>query len=617
MPGHKGRPPFGAADLYALDTTELPNTDDLYAAEGGLREAMRLYAQAAGAAKTIFLHNGSTAGNHVMLQLYAREGETVLLPRNAHLSAVNACVLGGMRVKWMPVRCTPDGYCYLAEEDVLAALRANLDARAMLLVRPDYYGGAMREDVFRRIAAAAHRQGTKVVVDEAHGAHFPWCDGTTSAGALGADAWVQSVHKTLMGLTGSAVLHLADSADERRAWTLLRREQTSSPSFLLMLSIDDSRAWMEENGRAHLRALSEAVNDVRRRLVGTPYHDAYANWANLPVRFDPTRLVIFAPQGGKFLAEQLREAGLDVEMADERRVVLILSVMDDIVEIRRLPELLASIPAAEKKQFAPLTLMPDMPEAVLTPRQAAMAGVPVVFFTLEMTASELGERMVLAESSADPLRIRQGRLSPEEVEDVHRTAERMSALPVHVDDTPYINVDQLCVIAKSLRAKGLLGLLIVDYLQLLATVNPGRTREQEVAECSRKLKGLARSLGCPVIVSSQLNRQAEDRAGSPELRHLRESGAIEQDADLVILLHRPERYHIRVDPDTGWSTRGMGIATVAKHRNGATGKVYYGYNPSMTKIGEFAGTPVTAPANNLKRKEDERKSSDLFGGSAG
>ena len=188
---------------------------------------------------------------------------------------------------------------------------------------------------------------------------------------------------------------------------------------------------------------------------------------------------------------------------------------------------------------------------------------------------------------------------------------------VHVDDTPYINVDQLCVIAKSLRAKGLLGLLIVDYLQLLATVNPGRTREQEVAECSRKLKGLARSLGCPVIVSSQLNRQAEDRAGSPELRHLRESGAIEQDADLVILLHRPERYHIRVDPDTGWSTRGMGIATVAKHRNGATGKVYYGYNPSMTKIGEFAGTPVTAPANNLKRKEDERKSSDLFGGSAG
>lgn len=245
-----------------------------------------------------------------------------------------------------------------------------------------------------------------------------------------------------------------------------------------------------------------------------------------------------------------------------------------------------------------------------------MAGVPVVFFTLEMTASELGERMVLAESRADPLRIRQGKLTAEEVEDVHRTAERMSALPVHVDDTPYINVDQLCVIAKSLRAKGELGLLIVDYLQLLATVNPGRTREQEVAECSRKLKGLARSLGCPVIVSSQLNRQAEDRAGSPELRHLRESGAIEQDADLVILLHRPERYHIRVDPDTGCSTKGMGIATLAKHRNGATGKVYYGYNPSMTKIGEFEGVHVAVPGKSYKEKGNEGKIGDIFGGAA-
>lgn len=373
MPGHKGHAPFGAADLYALDTTELPNTDDLYAAESGLREAMRLYAHEAGAARTLLLHNGSTVGIHGMLQLYAREGETVLLPRNAHLSAVNACVLGGMKAVWIPVRCTPDGYCYLAEEDVLRALLAHPEAKALLLVRPDYYGGAMREEVFRRIAEAAHRQGTRVVVDEAHGAHFPWCDGMTSAGALGADAWVQSVHKTLMGLTGSAVLHLRSEADEARAWTLLRREQTSSPSFLLLMSIDDSRAWMAQHGRARLRALADAVAEVRNRLNGTPYQDAYAAWANLPVRFDPTRLVIAAPQGGKRLAEQLRAVGLDVEMADERRVVLILSVMDDLDEIRRLPALLAEIPTGAEKRFAPIAPLPPLPEAVLTPRQATMA----------------------------------------------------------------------------------------------------------------------------------------------------------------------------------------------------------------------------------------------------
>lgn len=221
-------------------------------------------------------------------------------------------------------------------------------------------------------------------------------------------------------------------------------------------------------------------------------------------------------------------------------------------------------------------------------RKAAMAGVPVAFFTLEMTAAEVGERFVLAESLADPLRMKQGRLTGEELDDVRRTAERMSALPIHVDDTPYINIDQLCVIAKGLQAKGRLGLLFVDYLQLLETVSKGRTREQEVAECSRRLKGLARSLGCPVIVSSQLNRQVEgQRYGIPELRNLRESGAIEQDADMVVMLYRPERCGFPTEKESGYPTEGLGVAIVAKHRNGSTGKVYYGYNPSMTRIGEY------------------------------
>ena len=113
MPGHKGQAPFGPVDLYALDTTELPVTDDLYSAERGLKRAEDLYAAATGAGASLFLHNGSTSGNHVMLQLYAHEGDTVLLPRNAHMSAVNAGVLGGLKVVWMPVTQRADGYCYL------------------------------------------------------------------------------------------------------------------------------------------------------------------------------------------------------------------------------------------------------------------------------------------------------------------------------------------------------------------------------------------------------------------------------------------------------------------------------------------------------------------------
>ena len=108
-----------------------------------------------------------------------------------------------------------------------------------------------------------------------------------------------------------------------------------------------------------------------------------------------------------------------------------------------------------------------------------------------------------------------------------------------------------------------------------------------MAECSRKLKALARSIKCPVIVSSQLNRQAEDQTTPPDLRHLRESGAIEQDADMVLMIHRPERHHILVDEKTNCSTKGMGILSVAKHRNGSTGRIYYSYNPSMSHITAF------------------------------
>lgn len=393
MPGHKGKSPYGVNDLYALDTTELPETDDLYEAERALRQAMEAYAAAAGAAKTLFLHNGSTSGIHVMLQLWAKEGETVILPRNAHLSAVQACVLGGMRVAWLPVACTPDGYAYVQPEEALRVLRAHPEAKALLLVRPDYYGGAMGEADFRRVVHQAHAQRTKIVVDEAHGAHFPWHDTMVSSGALGADAWVQSVHKTLPGLTGSAVLHLADATQEARAWTLLRREQTSSPSFLLMMSIDDSRAWMNEVGTERMRRVAQEIRALRKTLMQTPYRDAHDGWKQLPVRFDPLRLVLNAPQGGKRLLQQLREVGVDAEMADERRVVLIFSAMDEPETIRHLGELLREIPVEEMSEIPPVKQLPPIPESVLTPRQAAMAEekmVPLAQAVGKISAAAVG-----------------------------------------------------------------------------------------------------------------------------------------------------------------------------------------------------------------------------------
>lgn len=369
MPGHKGKAPFVPVDMYALDTTELPLTDDLYAPERGIDQAQRLYAQAAGAAKTLLLTNGSTSGIHVMVQLYCREGDTVLLPRNAHLSAVNGCIMGGVKVRWLPVSMTADGLCYMKESDVIAAMDAHPEAKAIFLARPDYYGCMLP---LEGIVAAAHARNIRVVVDEAHGAHFPWMAGVKSAGACGADAWVQSVHKTLPGLTGSAVLHLADARDHDRALRLLRREQTSSPSFVQLMSIDDARAYMALHGCERLSAVAAAVAEVRRNLPSLGYGDAHALWRDTGMQFDPTRLVIDAPQGGADLAVALRERGVDVEMCDHRRAVFIITATDEPKDVRKLLSILEEIPP-EQTEIPALPMLTAVPERAMEVRAAAMA----------------------------------------------------------------------------------------------------------------------------------------------------------------------------------------------------------------------------------------------------
>ena len=369
MPGHKGRAPFGPVDMYALDTTELPLTDDLYAPERGVAQAQTLYAEAVGAARTLLLTNGSTSGNHVMLQLYAREGDTVLLPRNAHMSAVNGCILGGLKVRWLPLSMTTDGLCYIRAEDVISAMDAHPEAKVVLLTRPDFYGNCID---LERVAEAAHARNIRVVVDEAHGAHLPWMQGMKSAGACGADAWVQSVHKTLPALTGAAALHLAHAADHTRALTLLRREQSSSPNFVMLMTIDDARAYMEDCGAQRLLAVAAAADEVRRMLPALGYADAHVGWRDTGLAFDSTRLVIDAPQGGKALAAALREKGIDAEMYDLRRAVFILSAMDDAADVLAIGEALKEIPAVSAAIPA-LPMITAIPERAMEVRAAVMA----------------------------------------------------------------------------------------------------------------------------------------------------------------------------------------------------------------------------------------------------
>jgi arginine/lysine/ornithine decarboxylase len=183
---------------------------------------------------------------------------------------------------------------------------------------------------------------------------------------------VQSVHKTLPGLTGAAVLHLRDESDHDRALRILRREQTSSPSFVLLMSIDDARAYMEERGRVNLQATADAADALRRELPALGYRDAHEAWRDTGLAFDRTRLVIEAPQGGAKLAAQLREHGIDVEMNDLRRVVLILSAMDSPEDIGKVADALRAIPA-DATEIPCLAELTGLPEQAMEVRSAAMA----------------------------------------------------------------------------------------------------------------------------------------------------------------------------------------------------------------------------------------------------
>lgn len=416
MPGHKGRAPFEASSLYALDTTELPLTDNLHAPRGAIREAEALYARSAGAAAALFLTGGATAGVHTLLQLYAREGDTVLLPRNAHLSAVNACIQGGLVPVWIPLRQTPGGFFCVAQEDVLQALQTHPETKSLLLTRPDYDGVMMP---LEGLAAQCAARGCRLLVDEAHGAHLPWLYPDQTALALGAAGSVQSCHKTLPALTGTAVLLLQDAADVPRARLLLRRSQSSSPSYVLVRSIDDARAWMDLRGRQRLSRLTRLADRLRRRAAEAGYPDPREALASAGYTQDPTRLVLRASQGGEALAEALAARGIDVEMAEADRVVCILTAMDTAADLDRLARALADIPPLPRLQAVPPAALPPLPEAALTPRQAAMRLAEAVPFPA--AAGRIAAEALGVYPPGIPLAVPGERLTPEILAIMERT----------------------------------------------------------------------------------------------------------------------------------------------------------------------------------------------------
>ena len=217
------------------------------------------------------------------------------------------------------------------------------------------------------------------------------------------------------------------------------------------------------------------------------------------------------------------------------------------------------------------------------------ANIPVAFFSLEMSKESLVQRMLTAEARIDAQRLRKGMLRDDDFPRLARAAGILSSAPVWIDDTPGITLLEMRSKARRLKADANIGMVIVDYLQLMQGPTNAESRQQEVSQISRGLKALAKELSVPVVALSQLSRAPEQRTGDnkrPQLSDLRESGAIEQDADLIMFLYRQEMYDGPVDKD-GNSLEGKAEVIVGKQRNGPTGIVNLFFQKHFTRFENY------------------------------
>ncbi len=226
----------------------------------------------------------------------------------------------------------------------------------------------------------------------------------------------------------------------------------------------------------------------------------------------------------------------------------------------------------------------------------------VAIFSLEMSSLQLVNRMIVSETELASDKIRNGNLENFEWEQLDYRIKNLLEASIFIDDTPALSIFEFRAKARRLKKKNDVDLIIIDYLQLMTGQqdNNKGNREQEVSVISRSLKAVAKELNVPIIALSQLNRAVELRGGTkrPQLSDLRESGAIEQDADLVLFIHRPEQNGIDVDEE-GNSVLGLAEIILAKHRNGPLGRVYLRFKKELAKFSELDESPMDdLPDNN-------------------
>ncbi len=306
--------------------------------------------------------------------------------------------------------------------------------------------------------------------------------------------------------------------------------------------------------------------------------------------------------GGKTVEDILDQAEASIFSITENRIRNSYSALKEIIRtsiesIERYQEyrdMVTGVPSHyrdldkltagfQKSDLIVIAARPSMGKTALAlciARNAAVeSGVPVGFFSLEMSKEQLAMRLLCAEAKVDSHKIRTGFLSQGECAKMLTAAGAFMDVPIYIDDTPAISGLELRAKARRMMADRGLGMVVVDYLQLMRGRDGTERREQEISEISRSLKALAKELNIPVIALAQLNRKVEERTNKrPILSDLRESGAIEQDADVIAFIYRDEVYNPQ-SPD-----KGTAEIIIGKQRNGPTGEVKLSYVSTYTRF---------------------------------
>lgn len=228
----------------------------------------------------------------------------------------------------------------------------------------------------------------------------------------------------------------------------------------------------------------------------------------------------------------------------------------------------------------------------MTRNMAVQFKVPVAVFSLEMASIQLVNRLIASESELGSEKIKKGTLIGDDWNRLNGAIQVLDEAPIFIDDTPALSIFEFRAKCRRLKMQHDIGMVLVDYLQLMTAGTDTRgSREQEVSMISRSLKAIAKELNVPIIALSQLNRSVESREGKrPQLSDLRESGAIEQDADMVIFIHRPEYYGLTEDEE-GNSLRGIAEIIIAKHRNGAVEDVKLAFRKELARFSDIEHYP--------------------------